>query len=171
MSYLYLDSVYIGDPRMYQISDKQFRAHIRMAAWLARWEMTEFCERQALNICGINKSSVQRLVDAGVWKREKDDLLSLAEFERGKLGFTSKRLETRPTASRHLPRLLERDGYWCGICDSGIEEGESIHVDHIVPRSRGGSDEIPNLQLAHKRCNIWKGTRLQSELDYAECPA
>lgn len=33
-------------------------------------------------------------------------------------------------------------------------------VDHIIPRSKGGSDAVENLQLAHARCNKIKGNRL-----------
>lgn len=33
-------------------------------------------------------------------------------------------------------------------------------LDHIIPRSKGGSDASENLQLAHARCNKIKGNRL-----------
>ncbi|MCR9193173.1 MAG: HNH endonuclease [Hyphomonas sp.] len=32
--------------------------------------------------------------------------------------------------------------------------------DHIIPRSKGGSDAAANLQLAHARCNRIKGNKL-----------
>lgn len=31
-----------------------------------------------------------------------------------------------------------------------------ISIDHIYPKSRGGSNEIDNLQLAHCKCNSQK---------------
>jgi len=33
-------------------------------------------------------------------------------------------------------------------------------VDHITPRSKGGSDAPENLQLAHARCNKIKGNQV-----------
>lgn len=33
-------------------------------------------------------------------------------------------------------------------------------IDHIIPKSKGGSDTPDNLQLAHARCNKIKGNRL-----------
>jgi len=32
--------------------------------------------------------------------------------------------------------------------------------DHIIPGSKGGSDALENLQLAHARCNMIKGNQL-----------
>ena len=33
-------------------------------------------------------------------------------------------------------------------------------LDHIVPKSKGGSDRRDNLQLVHARCNKIKGNRV-----------
>ena len=37
-------------------------------------------------------------------------------------------------------------------------------VDHVIPRSRGGTDHIDNLQLLCGACNSKKGNRTQAEL-------
>lgn len=37
-------------------------------------------------------------------------------------------------------------------------------VDHVIPRSRGGTDHIDNLQLLCAACNSQKGNRTQAEL-------
>lgn len=36
----------------------------------------------------------------------------------------------------------------------GWENG--LHLDHVVPLSRGGSDELDNVKPSHARCNIKK---------------
>jgi 5-methylcytosine-specific restriction endonuclease McrA len=33
-------------------------------------------------------------------------------------------------------------------------------VDHVIPRNRGGSDELANKQASHRRCNRAKSDRL-----------
>ena len=60
----------------------------------------------------------------------------------------------------------------CALCDKPMLRNrfEASHatiwakqratVDHIIPRSKGGSDAAENLQLAHARCNKIKGNRL-----------
>jgi HNH endonuclease len=36
----------------------------------------------------------------------------------------------------------------------------TFHIEHIVPRTHGGSDEPSNLCLACERCNAFKGSNL-----------
>lgn len=57
-----------------------------------------------------------------------------------------------------IARVIERDGNACGICGDPVEEAP--HIDHIHPRSLGGSDLPINLQVAHPACNIRKGARV-----------
>lgn len=59
-----------------------------------------------------------------------------------------------------LAELCKQQKGICGICRERIEPWERMHIDHIVPRSRGGSDERSNLQAAHAECNQRKGNRM-----------
>jgi hypothetical protein len=36
----------------------------------------------------------------------------------------------------------------------------SFHIEHVVPRKHGGSDDPSNLALACERCNAFKGSNL-----------
>jgi 5-methylcytosine-specific restriction endonuclease McrA len=54
-----------------------------------------------------------------------------------------------------VKRLLVRDGGYCWLCDGWL--GDDITLDHVVPRSKGGTNQDANLRLAHKRCNKERG--------------
>lgn len=47
--------------------------------------------------------------------------------------------------------LIDRDGYICQHPDCEVQE--DLTIDHIVPLSRGGSDELDNLQLLCRQHN------------------
>ena len=53
----------------------------------------------------------------------------------------------------------------CYLCGTLIEKSEDAHVDHIHPRSRGGSDKLNNLAWVHIGCNYVKTDKLLSEMD------
>ena len=51
--------------------------------------------------------------------------------------------------------ILQRDQYTCYMCGDTANE-----VDHIIPRSRNGSDEPENLAAACRRCNNAKSGKV-----------
>lgn len=55
--------------------------------------------------------------------------------------------------------VIERDGLVCGICGGAVAP-DDVHIDHIVPWSRGGAETLSNLQVAHSLCNMRKGARV-----------
>lgn len=64
----------------------------------------------------------------------------------------------RTTIPKRVRQAVEaRDGRVCRLCGGEIPVSESVHLDHIIPFSRGGADTVDNLQVAHARCNIAKG--------------
>ena len=65
--------------------------------------------------------------------------------------------------SRHIPAsvrvsVLHRDSYKCAFCGRGAKQVQ-LEVDHIVPFSKGGSNDLSNLQALCIDCNRGKGAR------------
>jgi 5-methylcytosine-specific restriction endonuclease McrA len=56
--------------------------------------------------------------------------------------------------------VLKRDGYRCQICGATANDGAKLHVDHIIPVSKGGKTEMSNLQTLCDRCNLGKSNKL-----------
>lgn len=66
-------------------------------------------------------------------------------------------------------RILHRDQFTCRYC--GARPGaELLEVDHLVPRSRGGSDHECNLVTACKTCNRRKSDTIFFPHDLIEKP-
>lgn len=68
-------------------------------------------------------------------------------------------------------QLAERDGLNCYLCNELIDmtlartSKYGATIDHVVPLSRGGLDELSNLRLAHWVCNSKKSNKLVEELN------
>jgi hypothetical protein len=62
--------------------------------------------------------------------------------------------------------LAVRDGAICRICTGAIDMSLTLHdslfcpsIDHVKPRTKGGTDHLENLVLAHFWCNSVKSDR------------
>ncbi len=64
--------------------------------------------------------------------------------------------------------LLLKWNYRCAYCGN---EATRWEVDHIIPRSRGGSDRISNLALSCHECNQEKGDRTAAEYGHPDVQA
>jgi 5-methylcytosine-specific restriction endonuclease McrA len=64
--------------------------------------------------------------------------------------------------------LLEKFGRKCVYCGA---ENLPLEVEHIVPKSRGGSDRVSNLTISCRRCNLEKGNRTASEFGHPKVEA
>ncbi len=76
----------------------------------------------------------------------------------------------------HVPRkfrrqvtntfLFARDGYRCQFCGRGETQlgfRECLTRDHLIPLSRGGTNDWSNVVTACSTCNTRKGNRLPEE--------
>lgn len=69
---------------------------------------------------------------------------------------------------KYIKALVSRDGCVCQICRRRLpKDKRGWHVDHVVPRSMGGSDALHNLRLAHAYCNIARQNCMSHGEQYA----
>jgi hypothetical protein len=60
--------------------------------------------------------------------------------------------------TRHL--VFERDKFRCQDCGASAVTGATLELDHTVPVSKGGSNEISNLRTLCTDCNRGKSDRI-----------
>jgi len=63
--------------------------------------------------------------------------------------------------------ILKRDDFTCQYC--GVSSPDTtLHLDHIEPVSKGGTNDPSNLTTSCHNCNIGKSDRLLTESHIAE---
>jgi hypothetical protein len=65
--------------------------------------------------------------------------------------------------------LIQRDGPFCYLCRCELPASR-LEVEHVVPRSAGGTDAAENLALACSPCNLKKGLRFVAFLAASRRP-
>jgi 5-methylcytosine-specific restriction endonuclease McrA len=78
------------------------------------------------------------------------------------------RYERTPRFTVRLTRknLMIRDGFQCQYCAHRPSQRD-LNLDHVVPRSRGGTDTWENLVVSCRACNLKKGRRTPAEAGMA----
>lgn len=61
--------------------------------------------------------------------------------------------------------IYERDNWTCHLCNEPVDfeapctSNRYPSLDHLVPRSKGGTDEPDNLRTCHRACNSRRGVK------------
>lgn len=67
----------------------------------------------------------------------------------------------RKTLSKKLrAEIFRKYKVICPIC--GEKDLRKLSIDHIVPYSKGGTDDFKNLRILCKNCNSKKGTKINA---------
>ncbi|UEM08088.1 DUF1376 domain-containing protein (plasmid) [Skermanella rosea] len=113
-------------------------------------------------------------LDKRTWNANKETLLAFWRLndeqkwvqgrlldERNRLRRPPAKVSLYPTDWRALREIVfERDDYACTYCSS---EELPLHCDHIVPLTRGGTNDLSNLTTSCRPCNTSKGARTPEE--------
>jgi 5-methylcytosine-specific restriction endonuclease McrA len=116
---------------------------------------------EPINVCSVRRAVVLLL-------KEKAELLERGRWELHSESSTVARpVVIRLMSYVHVPRdahrrkitrraVFARDGWACQYCGSR----SSLTVDHVIPRSKGGSSNWENIVASCAPCNRRKGDRL-----------
>lgn len=80
--------------------------------------------------------------------------------------YLEKDRHTVPLSRRY--DVLRRDGFRCQYCGGTPRGGYVLHVDHKVPRSKGGTNAMSNLVTACSLCNFGKSDSLPAAVAQLE---
>jgi hypothetical protein len=61
----------------------------------------------------------------------------------------------------HYPAVADRAGHRCEYCHAPETVFNlAFEVEHLLPTARGGSDDLANLALACRACNLYKADQV-----------
>ena len=65
---------------------------------------------------------------------------------------------TRTISDKLRYQVLKRDNFKCCACGASPAKDPSVelHIDHIIPWSKGGESTLENLQTLCSKCNLGK---------------
>jgi hypothetical protein len=76
--------------------------------------------------------------------------------------------KSKPLKQSYRTMLLSTFPMVCSLCGKGVgkfverkflDEIPCAHVDHILPRARGGQNNLSNLRILCEMCNLSKGAK------------
>lgn len=119
---------------------------------------------EPINVCTVRRATVlllkhkAELVEQSAWHLRSERrrlprpvVIRLVQFVK----------VPRDTHRRKITRraVFARDGWTCQYCGSRT----SLTVDHVIPRSKGGSSEWDNIVASCAPCNRRKGDQLPAQ--------
>lgn len=100
-------------------------------------------------------------------RREQDEDTDESDVPSSGMILSQARL-TAEHKTRVMPalrwRVFQRDEWKCVACGRGSHDDVVLHIDHIVPRSKGGEDTLENYQTLCHLCNIGKSNKDDTDL-------
>lgn len=107
---------------------------------------------------------------ANVWLRENEEKGSELH-EAHSVTSEESMLRAREAAAQRVKvmpairwQVFQRDKWKCVACGRGSQNDAILHVDHIVPRSKGGKDTLENYQTLCDVCNLGKSNKDNTDL-------
>lgn len=82
----------------------------------------------------------------------------------GNLIYWSTRMGKNPLMPLHKAKLLKAQKGKCNWCKLTFRHGDILEEDHIIPKTKGGSNQYKNIQLLHRHCHD-KKTNIDGSLD------
>ncbi len=105
----------------------------------------------------MNLKKVKQTLDS-IFDVSKKRANKISKWDKGYRKLVSIIYEVKPSSNRYIRKAVKqavtiRDKHRCVKCGAA----ENLHIDHVIALSRGGSNDIDNLQVLCRDCNLRKG--------------
>lgn len=148
-----LEKYKISHKKFRKIEDKLYKNYkIHPKIETSAFVYATYTSPKGRNSYEVNKQfSYSQLYNAYLYVNEQQSLRRTREYQ-------IKMERMRMTSSLRYD-VLKRDNFKCQICGFTAQDGATLHIDHIIPVSKGGKTTMDNLQTLCDRCNIGKSNK------------
>lgn len=138
----------------YQILDDEHTFRFRTVRGQTRYRQQNYVK----TAYKVSVSDSEMSVD-WAWLVDRHKKLEDIGFEATLKEYSSK--NQRKLMTKALRKeIMERDRYTCCICGKYMPDEVGLHIDHIIPVSKGGKTVSSNLQVLCSKCNGSKSAKL-----------
>lgn len=121
-------------------------------------------------------SLVSRIANVETWVRRLAQRVPVSGVSVERVRFDTQKLQNPEISGAEYQQgellgyevreyLLEKWGRQCAYCGA---RNVPLEIEHLVPKSRGGSNRVSNLTLSCRKCNLKKGNRTAEEFGFPE---
>lgn len=144
----------IGDAYVYMYSPAKGIVYYSEKSQLCNNDTILYIETNIEKISSFEKETIKQTL---LEKQQKKQLEKLATQELIDEGTLFPEANKRPPIPKEVvDTVWNRDAGKCVYCGST----ENIHLDHIIPFSKGGATNVENLQLLCQKCNLEKSNKI-----------
>lgn len=125
-----------------------------------RYPLSKFSVAPYQNRFGGWNNALKKFIDYINLETDEEQSSEMEKFKEKETNREEIKHKTKREISDRLRfKILMRDGFTCRSCGrSPVKElGVELHVDHIIPWSKGGETVPENLETKCKKCNLGKG--------------
>ena len=97
-------------------------------------------------------------------KTQNEELRNKASYYKHKLDKTGSKKQRPKISKNKRTQTYERDNYTCQIC--GCKK--DLTIDHFIPLSKGGGNDINNLWTLCEACNREKADKIYDNKKFKE---
>lgn len=171
MDWVKLHTRFYVDPKVASLPDADTEMmFVRSLAYAGDQETSGFIPESIVPLLTRKRrhaGCVKALVESGLWTKvtggyrigawsDWQDQLDVLANRRA-----ADRERKRKSRARQRQELAEKSGDQCRRCGTR----DDLVVDHIIPKSRGGTDAVDNLQILCWSCNAQKRNLTEKEYD------
>lgn len=165
MAYVRLDDSVMDNPKMLALSDRAFRGWVWGLCYAQRHLTDGFLPLAALT--GPVKRAAGELQSRGLWTVADHgfQIHDYLKHQDSKEVVESRKVNGRARVHHRRVSLDRLLAFWGAACVYCGAEGR-LQIEHIVPLARGGTNDLTNLTVACKTCNLEKRTKTAEEFGY-----